>query len=175
MSYILTSIMLHSILLIGFISWNLSSALVTNEELPLSSYLVISNRSIAATSTQQLQPKNRIRQASQKLKRVKLNKTHGKNDRRQNIQPLLTAIHTAIAAKQRYPDSAQVMQQTGMVTIGFYADPLGQLSEIKLLISSGLSQLDDAATKAVAAASPITEISNYLREKKFFTIEVIFD
>ncbi|CAN5236161.1 hypothetical protein BH10PSE19_BH10PSE19_06450 [soil metagenome] len=83
-------------------------------------------------------------------------------------------LHTAIAAKQVYPESALALNQTGIVKIAFTLESTGQLSNIRIIKSSGFTDLDSAAISAVEAISPIEGMERYIQKKDDFSIAVAF-
>jgi TonB family protein len=89
--------------------------------------------------------------------------------------PLLQIIHNAIAAKQVYPDIAQQLNQSGVVKIGFWLDPHGQLSQISLLKSSGFPNIDQAALNAVNDLSSIQAAGIYLKNREYMAVDVVFE
>lgn len=62
-------------------------------------------------------------------------------------------ILAAIKKYQRYPKQALKMKKTGIVEVGFILKKDGSATDIKLLKSSGVNSLDEAAIKSVQKAS----------------------
>lgn len=88
-------------------------------------------------------------------------------------KPLLNILTKAVAAHLTYPKIAIDFRLRGLVTLGFLLSPDGGISEIEVLKSSGTSVLDQAATSAIAASSPLKNIAPYLTKTEpfLFTIE----
>lgn len=93
----------------------------------------------------------------------------------ENHDVLLKILHTAIAAKQNYPESAQLLNQGGRVKISFMLLPSGHINNIRVSKSSGFNDLDTAAIEAVQAISPIVEAAHYLQQADHFMVEVVFE
>jgi TonB family protein len=87
---------------------------------------------------------------------------------------LLTMLHELIAAKQHYPESALALNQTGSVLISFTLHVNGELTNIVLIKSSGITSIDSAALSAVKAISPVNLASFYLTKREHFSVEVAF-
>lgn len=71
------------------------------------------------------------------------------------IQVLLKMIAESIQQHLTYPASAQDQIQQGSAVIDFRLSPDGEISQIRLIQSSGSQDLDQAALQAVKASSPI--------------------
>jgi TonB family protein len=89
-------------------------------------------------------------------------------------QTLLSILHDKIATQQIYPESAIVLNQTGKVSIYFILNTNGDITNITLQKSSGVTCIDLAALDAVKRSSPINETVNYLKQPESFVIDVIF-
>jgi TonB family protein len=87
---------------------------------------------------------------------------------------LLKLLHDEIAAKQVYPENALLLNQTGVVSIGFTLNPDGVITNESILKSSGVSSIDSAALAAVRQVSPLKTADRYLQEKEIFSIDVVF-
>ncbi|TAK73953.1 MAG: energy transducer TonB [Gammaproteobacteria bacterium] len=88
---------------------------------------------------------------------------------------LLILLHTAIAAKQNYPESALELQQSGTVRIQFLLYPDGHIENLTLLHPSGIASLDQAALNAVQAITPAKEAGRYLQNAEYFSVDVVFE
>jgi TonB family protein len=88
--------------------------------------------------------------------------------------PLLKILHDAIAEKQSYPESALLLKQTGVVTIGFMLYPNGEMTDIFIKKSSGVDSIDQAALEAARLTSPVKQVSAYLEQAGLFSLDVQF-
>ncbi|HEX2549315.1 MAG TPA: energy transducer TonB, partial [Gammaproteobacteria bacterium] len=88
---------------------------------------------------------------------------------------LVTLLHAAIQAQQKYPDNALQMEREGKTTLSFTLYPDGSIKSLKMLNSSGTSTLDEAALTAVNAATPFKGIDKYLKNPEEFQITVAFE
>lgn len=95
-------------------------------------------------------------------------------ERRDTKETILSLLHTAIAAKQVYPESASELEQTGTVGIKFLIFPDGHLENINVTHTSGFSSLDQAAINAVRASSPITSVHRYLTQAEIYSVDIVF-
>lgn len=91
-----------------------------------------------------------------------------------NENELLRLLHELIARKQSYPESAQLLQQTGTVAIGFYLHPNGNITEARVIKTSGVSSLDEAAVAAVVSAVPVSFAHTFLSQVGYLKVEVQF-
>ena len=69
-------------------------------------------------------------------------------------------------AKQNYPSEARKLRQTGSVMVGFYYTKEQKIENLKILQSSGFSNLDKAALNAVKKTKskfPKTDKSDYFK------------
>ncbi len=74
--------------------------------------------------------------------------------------PTLAEIRRRIESAKRYPAQARSMHQEGRVGVHFKILPNGQVAEIHVSHSSGISTLDDAAVQAVQRSTPLPTYSN---------------
>lgn len=88
--------------------------------------------------------------------------------------PLLSLLHNATAAKLVYPRTAADFNQNGIVDVGFVIAPSGQVTQVKLMKSSGFELLDNAALTAIKAISPVFHVDRYLQQPKFVTAHISF-
>ena len=95
-------------------------------------------------------------------------------DAKKQEKEILTLLHDAIANAQIYPDEAHVLNQEGVVKIGFILHPDGRLSNIEVLQSSGFQTIDNAALSTLNHLSPLTFASLYLKKETYFSIAMIF-
>lgn len=83
-------------------------------------------------------------------------------------------LHEAISAKQSYPESAQLLNQEGIVRIRFLLRPEGVLENVVIEKSSGFASIDDAALTAAKAISPVRQAHLYLKTAKLFSVDIRF-
>jgi TonB family protein len=88
--------------------------------------------------------------------------------------PLLNLLHNATTEKLVYPKIAIDFNQSGVVQVGFVLSPSGQVTEIRLLKSSGFEILDNAAMDAVRAISPVAHVDQYLQKPRFIAAHIAF-
>ena len=88
---------------------------------------------------------------------------------------LLEIIHDRISMYQIYPQQAVSLDQTGNVQVEFNLAPSGQISDIRLLHSSGFFDLDNAALMTLHAINPINKVASYLSKSQLFVIEINFN
>ena len=60
------------------------------------------------------------------------------------------ALRNAIEARKRYPNKARRMRQQGTVELGFTIDAAGTIHNLRITISSGNHQLDQAALRLIS-------------------------
>jgi TonB family protein len=87
---------------------------------------------------------------------------------------LLALLHAAIAEQQHYPVSAQEMDQSGRVTLGFKLFPNGSVDQLSITRSSGVTSLDEAALSAIKNATPFQQVDRYLQTAEHYQIDVVF-
>ncbi|MBF0611651.1 MAG: energy transducer TonB [Magnetococcales bacterium] len=73
-----------------------------------------------------------------------------------------------------YPNSAKKNRQTGNLLLEFTIDREGNMVEIELLRSSGVSLLDDAAIKAISKAGPFPPLPNEWNKQQL-RVKVTFE
>lgn len=121
-----------------------------------------------------VQKKSQSQQFHSTFSQIKKLQEQSKNQSVTKIK-ILEILHNAIAEKQNYPESAIEFKRRGIVSIGFYVSSDGTLSQIKLIHSSGFSDIDHAAMDAVQESSPVHAVSNYLQQQEYFTVDVVFE
>lgn len=93
-------------------------------------------------------------------------------------QSALTSIekilHQKINENKMYPVLARRLNLEGQVNIAFWLDKEGIIGGTQIELSSGSEILDNAATQAVRAISPVIEAKEYISHRIFFKIPVIF-
>lgn len=87
---------------------------------------------------------------------------------------LIHLLHQAIQRQQMYPDAALEMQREGKATLKFMLYPNGEITTLKVVQSSGVTVLDEAALQAVKAA-PFQGIEAYLKTPQEYQITVAFE
>jgi TonB family protein len=98
-----------------------------------------------------------------------------KNDDQKRKEELLSLLHQAIAKKQSYPQEALMLNEKGTARVRFLLYLDGHIEELSLLKSSGFATLDSSALTTVKEIAPITEAKTHLRQKTFFSVDVIFE
>ena len=88
---------------------------------------------------------------------------------------LLKQLHDDIARHLIYPDNAVALGLSGIVTVKFFMQPSGMITEVSVLHSSGFPILDDAARSTLNAISPFIPAEHYLHASDYFTIPVDFE
>lgn len=89
-------------------------------------------------------------------------------------QPLIRLLGQALARHLIYPRLAVDFNLHGISYIGFLLHPNGQVSQVRLMKSSGADILDQAALKGVAAMSPVVNVETYLHKERFLVVGIIF-
>jgi len=92
----------------------------------------------------------------------------------EEIDDLLRLLHRTIQSAQQYPKSAQAMHKEGRVTVQFKLMKNGEVRDLALQRSSGISSLDKAALDAVNRAQPFHSIDHYLSGPRIFSIDIVF-
>ena len=64
------------------------------------------------------------------------------------------SVMELVSSKVEYPKMAKMRHQEGVATVAFAIDAKGAVANPTIEKSSGSQSLDDAALKAIAAASP---------------------
>ncbi len=90
------------------------------------------------------------------------------------IKPLVKIIGRALSRHLFYPRVAADFNLRGVVLVGFVLHPEGYVTETRVVKSSGTGVLDDAASDAVGAMSPIGNVSEYVPAAEFMVIGIIF-
>jgi TonB family protein len=91
------------------------------------------------------------------------------------MSALIALLHAAIAKHQQYPASAEEMERTGRVTLGFTLLTNGTINSLTVLRSSGTTSLDNAALAAVNEATPFPQVSRYQQAAHDYQIDVVFE
>lgn len=73
----------------------------------------------------------------------------------QQLQQLLSTIAARIQKNLHYPDLAKTHIEQGRALLQFTLLPDGELQAVRILQSSGVSALDQAALNAVSESSPV--------------------
>lgn len=107
-------------------------------------------------------------------KQQRVAKRHNLENQGRQAESLISLLHAAIQAEQRYPENAEQMHRQGSVRVEFTLFEDGHVSELGVVKSSGTSSLDEAALKAVRAAAPFKQVRDYLRGAQHYNIDVIF-
>lgn len=89
-------------------------------------------------------------------------------------QPLLDILHQATGENLVYPKIAADFNEMGMVGVGYTISPNGQISQVKLIKTSGYDILDQAALDAIHAMSPVKNVSAYLDKPKYIAAYIEF-
>lgn len=89
-------------------------------------------------------------------------------------KPLLALLGRALARTLVYPKIAMDFNLRGIAYVGFNLTPDGQVFDVNLMQSSGASVLDQAAIKGVTAIAPLRDVEQFLKEKKFIVVGIIF-
>jgi len=85
-------------------------------------------------------------------------------------------LRLKIESKKKYPNSAQKRQMEGRVVVGFTLNPDGQVASAEIVQSSRHTALDQAALKAVKAASPFPRPPASLFEEPLqMKITIVFE
>lgn len=90
------------------------------------------------------------------------------------VATLTALLHAAIQREQQYPASAQEHNQQGRVTLAFTLYPDGNISNLHIQHTSGISSLDHAAVAAVNAALPFQQVDRYLKSAENYQVDVVF-
>ena len=88
---------------------------------------------------------------------------------------LIALLHAAIQKAQQYPASAQELSREGRATVSFTLAANGEVSNLKLMHSSGTGSLDHAALAAVMEAAPFQHVAKYLNKPQDYQIDVVFE
>jgi TonB family protein len=91
-----------------------------------------------------------------------------------NDSTLLQMLHTKIQQVQQYPAGALLLHQSGSVRVYFRLFPDGHVEGLKIINSSHIVSLDNAALAAVSAITPVAEAHTYLTQVKEFYIDIEF-
>jgi len=77
--------------------------------------------------------------------------------------PYLTAVKQKINTVWDYPESAQKARLNGSLALQFSISRTGIIKQVRLLRSSGYTELDDEAMRAIAVSSPFPPLPGKLR------------
>ncbi|MBA3660204.1 MAG: TonB family protein [Gammaproteobacteria bacterium] len=88
--------------------------------------------------------------------------------------PLRKLLGRAFTKKLYYPEIARSLYKHGITTIGFVLHPSGEIIGARVLQTSKEKLLDDAALSAINAASPVHQVNLYVKEPRYFIINIIF-
>lgn len=187
------SILLHVLLLLSFSLVLIPQPLITKRPgLYIPAYVYQKSTS---TKKEQQQPqpprevKNNRTDESSDMKGIPISKSkpqqftaissHDKSDPIHLIgdkkvdNKLLKILGKALTAKLLYPKIAIDFRVRGTVLVGMVLHPDGSITDTKLVESSKVEVLDNAALAAVNATS-LPDISTYLNKPKFIVIGIIF-
>ncbi len=90
------------------------------------------------------------------------------------LNQLARLIYQEISMHKNYPEMAQELNQTGIVTVSFTIQPNGKIFNLFILHSSAYPDLDQAAMNAVLAAQPFQNIQKYLNAPQTFKLNIDF-
>lgn len=89
-------------------------------------------------------------------------------------KPLLKLLHDATAERLVYPKIAADFNQSGGVEVGFMVYPNGQVSDVRVVQSSGYEMLDNAAVAAIRKISPVKDVNMYIQKEQYVTAFIMF-
>jgi len=92
----------------------------------------------------------------------------------EKLNELDALIYRDISAHKIYPEMAQELNQTGVVTVTFTLEPSGEIKGLVMINSSGYEDLDQAAQEAVLSAQPFAGIEKYLNTEQSFRLNIEF-
>ena len=92
----------------------------------------------------------------------------------EKLNELNALIYRDISAHKIYPEMAQELNQTGVVTVTFTLEPSGEIKGLVMINSSGYEDLDQAAQEAVLSAQPFAGIEKYLNTEQSFRLNIEF-
>ena len=92
----------------------------------------------------------------------------------EKLNELNALIYRDISAHKIYPEMAQELNQTGVVTVTFTLEPSGEIKGLVIINSSGYEDLDQAAQEAVLSAQPFAGIEKYLNTEQSFRLNIEF-
>lgn len=93
----------------------------------------------------------------------------------EDVRPLIRILHQKIQGMQRYPATAEMLGQEGRTTVAFLLKGSGNITELRIVKSSGVTSLDQASMRAVQDAAPFEEAKKYLKHDRQFQIDVVFE
>lgn len=162
------SLIFHALLLLSFFSFHLFST-----KIMLDSKNIISASLVTHTEKSISKKSLSIHHAMSEPSSVH-HQQEVSLDQTKNADAFLKILHAAIAAKEIYPESALLFHQQGTVTLGMLIDPIGNISHLTVLQSSGFQAIDRAALQAAASVTSLPAASQFLKRPQFFSIDVIF-
>lgn len=116
--------------------------------------------------------------SKEQLKAIKAAKNdtpvHLIGDQEGAVKPLVKLMGEALYAKLIYPRIAAEFNVRGVAYIGFTLYPDGHVTDVQVVQSSTADVLDQAAMKAVYAASPMRDVNKYLPAPKFLVVAFMF-
>jgi TonB family protein len=176
------SLFLHAAVLAGFLSWHFTPTETIKygeqEKQILSSYLVQTPLLAEKHENKTVIKKNVIALKKEKPLEKQMQQTLAQPKASLKGEPmpeLIALLHAAIQKAQRYPASAQELSREGRATVSFRLEANGEVSDLKLVHSSGTGSLDNAALAAVADAAPFSHAAKYLSEARDYRIDVVFE
>jgi protein TonB len=85
------------------------------------------------------------------------------NEPESKFAPYLTIVKRKIDTVWDYPLSAQKARRDGSLALQFSILKTGIIKQVRLLRSSGYTELDDEALRAIAVSSPFPPLPEHLR------------
>jgi TonB family protein len=95
-------------------------------------------------------------------------------DKSKTPQPLIIILGKALTSKLSYPKSAIDLNVGGISVIGFVLHPDGQVTDVRLLKTSRVDVLDEAAIFAANHISPVFSAGPYVKEPMPIVFGIVF-
>ncbi|MFN7098024.1 MAG: energy transducer TonB [Gammaproteobacteria bacterium] len=92
----------------------------------------------------------------------------------QKKEELIRELYEAISGHQYYPDEALKNNQTGIVKVAFTLSPDGNISNLRVVSSSTVTSLDNAAKNIIMEISPFCLAKKYIDKPINIGINVTF-
>jgi len=119
------------------------------------------------------QKKELIKKSASRVLNKKFEKPQQKKLSGEQTNQLITIIYQTVHKNKVYPLQSRRLHHQGKVLIAFSLLPTGHINNVKVRKSSGYSDLDKAALKALSASQPF-KVEQLLSSKQDIAIPIVY-
>lgn len=88
---------------------------------------------------------------------------------------IIELLHTKISERKQYPYLAKRQRREGVARVEFVLNPDGSINDTRLVNSSRVRVLDQAALEAVRGIEPFEPAKAYLHRPEAFQVDIVFN